>query len=363
MSLELKPIGIVYSPFKEATGAPIQASMAEGATGTAEVFPAFADGLRDLDGFDRIWLLYWFDRATAPRLIVTPYMDDQSHGVFATRAPARPNPIGMSAVRLLRIEGCTLHVADVDILDGTPLLDIKPYVPRFDHLPAERKSAVAGTLLKSMVDMELLRQAAIKDKLDADEVIRARIDSSTRMILAEAYMSKQGAAIAKPTESEIKAYFDQHSELYSDRKVFEMEELMIKVRQEDAAEVKEKLGDGKNYNEFVAWLVQTKIPNNSQPVSAAAEDMPADILDKLKNVAAGDVITLEEKDQLSVIRVNAVHSQPMTLEQAKPAIEEKLYRQRRTDGMDSLLKQLRDKAKIEYVAPYSESGIAAVKPK
>lgn len=138
MNLELKPIGIVHSPFKEATGTPIQASMARGTLGTIEVVPTFADGLKDLDGFDRIWLLYWFDRAAAPKLIVTPYLDDQPHGVFATRAPARPNPIGMSAVRLLRMEGGTLHVADVDILDGTPLLDIKPYVPRFDHLSAER---------------------------------------------------------------------------------------------------------------------------------------------------------------------------------------------------------------------------------
>jgi tRNA-Thr(GGU) m(6)t(6)A37 methyltransferase TsaA len=138
MTLELNPIGIVRSPFKEAAGTPIQAGMAEGAAGTVEVFPAFAEGLKDLDGFDRIWLLYWFDRAAAARLIVTPYLDDQPHGVFATRAPARPNPIGMSAVRLLRIEGCALHVSDVDILDGTPLLDIKPYVPQFDHLSAER---------------------------------------------------------------------------------------------------------------------------------------------------------------------------------------------------------------------------------
>ena len=138
MSLELKPIGVVHSPFKEATGTPIQASLSQGTAGTVEVFSAFAEGLKDLDGFDRIWLLYWFDRAAAPKLIVTPYLDDQPHGVFATRAPARPNPIGMSAVRLVRIEGCTLHVADVDILDGTPLLDIKPYAPPFDHLPAER---------------------------------------------------------------------------------------------------------------------------------------------------------------------------------------------------------------------------------
>jgi tRNA-Thr(GGU) m(6)t(6)A37 methyltransferase TsaA len=138
MNMEVKSIGIIRSPFKGATGTPIQPSMAAGTLGTVEILPAFVDGIKDLGGFDRIWLLYWFDRAAAPKLIVTPYLDDQSHGVFATRAPARPNPIGMSAVRLLRIEGSTLHVADVDILDGTPLLDIKPYVPQFDHLLSER---------------------------------------------------------------------------------------------------------------------------------------------------------------------------------------------------------------------------------
>ena len=100
-----------------------------------EVDPAYREALEDLAGFDRIWLLYWFDRARAPRLKVVPYMDTQVHGLFATRAPSRPNPIGMSPVKLLSIEDCLLRIADVDILDGTPLLDIKPYSPHFDCFP------------------------------------------------------------------------------------------------------------------------------------------------------------------------------------------------------------------------------------
>jgi EpsD family peptidyl-prolyl cis-trans isomerase len=277
--------------------------------------------------------------------------------------------LAISALLCLAVAGCGDNkqgdATAAAIVNGEVLsaAELKMKLSQYDHLPAERKSAAAGTLLKSMVDMELLRQAAIKDKLDADEAIRARIDSSTRMILAEAYLTKQGAAVAKPTDSDIKAYFDQNPELYSDRKVFEMDELMVKVRPEDAAEIKEKFADGKNYNEFVAWLAEKKVPNNTQPVSAAAEDMPRNILGKLRDVKAGDVLTLEGQGQFSVIRVHAVHSQPMTLEQAKPAIEEKLYKQRRTEAMDSMFKQLREKAKIEYVAPYSESGIAAVKPK
>jgi tRNA-Thr(GGU) m(6)t(6)A37 methyltransferase TsaA len=95
----------------------------------------FRAGLQDLDGFDRVWLLYWFHKAAAPSLLVTPFLDTRRRGLFATRAPARPCPIGMSAVRLVGIRGGVLDVADVDILNGTPLLDVKPYVPEFDCYP------------------------------------------------------------------------------------------------------------------------------------------------------------------------------------------------------------------------------------
>ena len=142
--MQLRPIGVIHTPFVRAPGTPIQSSQADGAEGTVDLFPEFAQALRDLDGFDRIWLIYWFDRAAEPSLFVHPYLDDHPHGLFATRAPARPNPIGMSPVRLLRVESCRLHVADVDMLDSTPLLDIKPYVPAFDHLPADRIGWLEG---------------------------------------------------------------------------------------------------------------------------------------------------------------------------------------------------------------------------
>ena len=134
----MQPIGIIHTPFKEASGTPIQPAVAEGAEGRVELFDQYAAGLKDLEGFDRVWLLFEFDRSGPPRLVVTPFRDTVPRGVFATRAPCRPNPIGMSAVRLQRIEGNVLHVRDVDILDGTPLLDIKPYVPEFDHFEVRR---------------------------------------------------------------------------------------------------------------------------------------------------------------------------------------------------------------------------------
>ena len=135
---EFTPIGIIHTPFCEAKGTPIQPFAAEGTRGTVEVFEPFAEGLQDLDGFQRIWLFYWCHRAREAKLVVVPYRDNSPHGVFATRAPARPNPMGISAVRLDAIQGRILHVSEIDVLDGSPLLDIKPYVSQYDSYPEQR---------------------------------------------------------------------------------------------------------------------------------------------------------------------------------------------------------------------------------
>jgi tRNA-Thr(GGU) m(6)t(6)A37 methyltransferase TsaA len=131
-SVAIAPIGLIHTPFKHAQGTPIQGIAGMRAEGIVEVLPDLIEGLRDLEGFDRLWLIYQFDRASDVQLIVRPYLDTTVRGVFATRSPVRPNHIGISVVRLLQIEQNRLHVADVDMLDGTPLLDIKPYVPAFD---------------------------------------------------------------------------------------------------------------------------------------------------------------------------------------------------------------------------------------
>jgi tRNA-Thr(GGU) m(6)t(6)A37 methyltransferase TsaA len=129
------PIGVIHSPFADIEGMPIQPSGAAAVDGTVTVFPAFREGLRDLEGFSHIMLFYHFHAARGYQLQVVPFLDTTSRGVFATRAPRRPNAIGFSIVRLRRIRDGELHVSRVDILDGTPLLDIKPYVPAFDAHP------------------------------------------------------------------------------------------------------------------------------------------------------------------------------------------------------------------------------------
>jgi len=137
-SMTIRPIGVVRSPFGAEAGTPIQPTFAAGAEGTVEVFEAYREGLADLEGFERVWLITWLDRAKPAVMRVRPYLDPVEHGLFATRAPARPNPIGLSCVRLVGVEGATLRIAELDLLDGTPVLDIKPYVPRFDRWTVQR---------------------------------------------------------------------------------------------------------------------------------------------------------------------------------------------------------------------------------
>ncbi len=137
-ALAARVIGVIRSPFTSAAGTPIHPACAGGTAGEVIVAEPYGAALEDIEGFERVWLIYWMDRAEAFRAGVIPYRDTREHGLFATRAPVRPNPIGLSAVRLLGRDGCTLRVADLDILDGTPLLDIKPYVPEFDAHPHSR---------------------------------------------------------------------------------------------------------------------------------------------------------------------------------------------------------------------------------
>ena len=150
-AFSLSPIGLIYTPFQHSEGTPIQSAMASGAQGTVELFPEFTPGLLDLAGFERLWLIYLLDRASAARLIARPYLDTQEHGIFATRSPARPNHIGLSSVRLLSVDQNRLLISDVDMLDGTPLLDIKPYVPAFDCFNVTRTGWYAGKSAEGVV--------------------------------------------------------------------------------------------------------------------------------------------------------------------------------------------------------------------
>ncbi|NMB98656.1 MAG: tRNA (N6-threonylcarbamoyladenosine(37)-N6)-methyltransferase TrmO [Thermoanaerobaculaceae bacterium] len=134
----LKPIGIIRSPNTDPSKTPIQPIYAEGIKGYAEIYPEFEEGLKDIEGFSHIFLIFYFHKTSQEKLKVIPYLESVERGVFATRSPSHPNKIGISLVELLKIEGSVLHLNRVDILDGTHLLDIKPYISRFDKVENSR---------------------------------------------------------------------------------------------------------------------------------------------------------------------------------------------------------------------------------
>ena len=146
--VKLKPIGIIHTPYKESKGIPIQGKFEKGAAGQIEIFPEYQEGLKDIEGFSHLILIYYFDRAKEEKLIGKPFLEDKPHGIFAIRGPMRPNHIGLSIVKLEKVEGNIVTFSEVDMLDNTPLLDIKPYVSHFDS----RQNVKNGWLEKHFKD-------------------------------------------------------------------------------------------------------------------------------------------------------------------------------------------------------------------
>jgi tRNA (adenine37-N6)-methyltransferase len=148
MEIILHPVGIIRSPFRTKEECPIQPLYASASEGSVEVFPEFAPALKDIETFSHLYLIYRFDRAGEIELIRPTFLDDEPHGLFASRHPCRPNGLGISVVRLLRREGNILLVGGIDVLDGTPLIDIKPYIPRFDCYPDASEGWTAGKVAR-----------------------------------------------------------------------------------------------------------------------------------------------------------------------------------------------------------------------
>jgi tRNA-Thr(GGU) m(6)t(6)A37 methyltransferase TsaA len=136
--LYVKPIGLIRSEHKKAEDTPIQPVYAEECVGTVEILPEYEEGLTDIEGFSHIILINWLHKSGTCKMLVKPFLEDAEHGVFATRSPCRPNPVGLSIVRLIKRVGLVLSIQGVDILDGTPVLDIKPYSGLFDCFPDAR---------------------------------------------------------------------------------------------------------------------------------------------------------------------------------------------------------------------------------
>ncbi len=240
--------------------------------------------------------------------------------------------------------------------------ELSEKMKQYKHFPEDRKSQVTATLMKATVDSELLRQAAVKERLDQDEQVRIKLAQANRLILANAYVDKVRAQVSKPTAAEVKAHYDQHPELYADRKLYELQELVIQPKPANEAEILAKLGDGSNFGDFVGWLRGQNIAHGSRPQTVVPDNMPEDILARLKSLGVGKAFAIVDTDRINILRVEALQTQAIGLEAATPAIEKKLLDQRMAGAMENALKSLRDNAKIEYAPAYSPAAPSLAHP-
>jgi EpsD family peptidyl-prolyl cis-trans isomerase len=224
------------------------------------------------------------------------------------------------------------------------------------NVPPEQAQQVANRVLKSLVDQELLMQKAIDEKVDRDPKVVQALESTRRQILAQAYVERLTQNTAQPTEAEIKDYFDKNPALFSERRIYRLQELSVQVTPENAEAVKAKLGATRNLGEFVEWLKAENIPARGAQSVKNAEQLPLELLPRLHALKDGQALTLSAGSLLNIVYLAGSQSQPLGLDQAKPLIERYLANAKKREVAEAELKRLREASKVEYLGDYSEAG-------
>lgn len=224
------------------------------------------------------------------------------------------------------------------------------------NLTPEQSKQAANQVLRGLVDQQLLMQKAIADKLDRDPKVVQTLEAARRQVLAQAYVEKITAGAAKPSEAEIREYFDKHPELFAERRIYRLQELSVQVTPENVAQVSEKLASVRNLNEFVEWLKANNIPARGGQSVKAAEQLPLEVLPRLHALKDGQAITLSGNNTLNIVYLAGSQTQPVNLQQATPMIERYLLNARKRQVAEQELKRLRDATKVEYLGEYSEAA-------
>ncbi len=226
------------------------------------------------------------------------------------------------------------------------------------NLSAEQSKKAANQVLRSLVDQQLLMQKAIEEKLDRDPKVVQAIESAKRQLLAQAYVEKLTSMAAKPSDAEIKDYYDKNPALFSERRVYRLQELSVQVTPQNVEAVKAQLTSAKNLGEFGQWLKSQNIPARVAQSVKAAEQLPLELLPRMHALKDGQAVSLSSGNQLNILYLAGSQTQPVTLEQAKPMIERYLLNAKKREIAEAELKKLRDATQIEYLGEYSEAGKA-----
>lgn len=233
---------------------------------------------------------------------------------------------------------------------------------RIPNLDKDQSKAASLQVVRNLVDQEVLAQKAQSEKLDRDPAVVQALDAAHRQIMAEAYMSRKLGTPAEPTDAEVTDYFNKHPELFTKRKIYRLQEIAIKAPKEKQEAIRKQLADSKTLNDFGAWLKAEKYPVQASQGVKPAEQLPQALLPKLAEMPDGQAMVVNTPEGLLVIVLADSQVQPVTLEQAKPAITQLLQTQTRQKAAKAELDALKAAAKIEYVGEFADAGKEAAAP-
>lgn len=219
---------------------------------------------------------------------------------------------------------------------------------------AAESPEAANRVLNVLLEQRLFVQQAKKTGLEKDPEVARALQAAERQVLAQAYVEKLAANVAKASDTEIAAYYDKHPELFAERRIYRLQEIMIQVGPDSIEAVKARLSGGANLNDLAQWLKSQNIPARGVQSVKSAEQLPMELVARLHPLKDGQAITLEGPKQLTILALTGSQSQPLTREQARTAIERFLLTAQKRELAKAELEKLRAAAKIEYVAPYAE---------
>jgi EpsD family peptidyl-prolyl cis-trans isomerase len=243
-------------------------------------------------------------------------------------------------------------------VNGTELTvhQVNYALQRMPNLDKEQTKAASLQVVRNLVDQEVIAQKALSDKLDRDPMVVQALDAARRQILAEAYMARKLGAPVEPSDAEVMDYFNQHPELFAKRKIYRLQEVSIKAPQDKQDAIRAQLGASKTLDDFAAWLKAENLPVKVAQGVKPAEQLPLEMLPQLAKMPDGQAMVVNIPDGLMVIVLANSQAQPVTLEQAKPAITRLLQTQARQKAAKSELDALKAAAKIEYVGEFADAG-------
>ncbi|WP_324778871.1 EpsD family peptidyl-prolyl cis-trans isomerase [Thiobacillus sedimenti] len=233
---------------------------------------------------------------------------------------------------------------------------------RIPNLDKDQSKAASLQVVRNLVDQEVLAQKAQSEKLDRDPTVVQALDAARRQIMAETYMSRKLGTPAEPTDAEISDYFNKHPELFTKRKIYRLQELAIKAPKDKLEAIGAQLRASKSLNEFVDWLKTEKYPAQASQVVKPAEQLPLPMVAKLSEMPDGQAMIVNTPEGMTVIVLADSQLQPVTLEQAKPAIARLLQNEARQKAAKAELDSLKAAAKIEYVGEFADAGKEATAP-